>query len=334
MQWDLIFSNALYAAVAINAIGYALIAVGLNVHFGYTGLLNFGQAGFAAIGAYAVAVVVAQYDWSLWAAIPLIFVGGMLLGLLIGIPTLRLRADYLAIVTIAASEIIRLFLSSERFRWLFGGTDGLQGFTGDMQELNPFSGRFRAWAQSFGAYDLFMILVGWSIVALVSLLVYSLMRSPWGRVLRSIREDEDAARSLGKNVFSYKMQSLVVGGVIGALGGAVIAIGNRAAQPGNYSTTLTFFAYTILILGGVARVKGPIIGAMIFWFTITLVDNVLAEAVRTDSVPEWLPSWLQVTDSNFGQVKFIIAGSALALLVVFRPQGIFGDRREQVFDVR
>ena len=78
------------------------------------------------------------------------------------------------------------------------------------------------------------------------------MRSPWGRVLKSIREDEDAARSLGKNVFSYKMQSLVVGGIIGALGGAVIAVGNRAAQPGNYSTTLTFFAYTILILGGVA----------------------------------------------------------------------------------
>ena len=112
------------------------------------------------------------------------------------------------------------------------------------------------------------------------------MRSPWGRVLKSIREDEDAARSLGKNVFSYKMQSLVVGGIIGALGGTVIAVGNRAAQPGNYSTTLTFFAYTILILGGVARVKGPIIGAMIFWFTITFVDNILAEAVRTDSVPE------------------------------------------------
>ena len=111
------------------------------------------------------------------------------------------------------------------------------------------------------------------------------MRSPWGRVLKSIREDEDAARSLGKNVFSYKMQSLVVGGIIGALGGTVIAVGNRAAQPGNYSTTLTFFAYTILILGGVARVKGPIIGAMIFWFTITFVDNVLAEAVRADSIP-------------------------------------------------
>ena len=334
MQWDLIFSNALYAAITVNAIGYALIAIGLNVHFGYTGLLNFGQAGFAAIGAYAVAVTIAQYDWSLWAAIPLIFFGGMALGLILGIPTLRLRADYLAIVTIAAAEIIRLILSSERFRWLFGGTDGLQGFTGDLQDLNPFSGRFTVWAQSFGAYDLFMIIIGWSLVALTSLLVYSLMRSPWGRVLKSIREDEDAARSLGKNVFSYKMQSLVLGGIIGALGGAVIAVGNRAAQPGNYSTTLTFFAYTILILGGVARVKGPIIGAMVFWFVITLVDNILAVAVQTDNVPGWLPDWLEVNATNFGQVKFIIAGSALALLVVFRPQGIFGDRREQAFDVR
>jgi branched-chain amino acid transport system permease protein len=179
-----------------------------------------------------------------------------------------------------------------------------------------------------------MIIGGWSLVVLVSLLVYLLMRSPWGRVLKSIREDEDAARSLGKNTFMYKMQSLMLGGVIGALGGTMIAVGNRAAQPGNYAPTLTFFAYTILILGGVARVKGPIIGAMIFWFTITFVDNVLSEAVRTDQVPGWLPSWLEVNGSNFGQVKYILAGSALALLVIFRPQGIFGDPREQVFDVR
>jgi branched-chain amino acid transport system permease protein len=164
--------------------------------------------------------------------------------------------------------------------------------------------------------------------------VWSLMRSPWGRFLKSIREDEDAARSLGKNVFSYKLQSLMVGGVIGALGGTVIAVGNQVAQPGNYSTTLTFFAYTILILGGVARVKGPIIGAMIFWFVITFVDNVLAEAVANDAVPGWLPNFLEVDGTNFGQVKFIISGFALAVLVVFRPQGIFGDRREQVFDVR
>ena len=179
-----------------------------------------------------------------------------------------------------------------------------------------------------------MIILGWSIVALTSLLVYSLMRSPWGRVLKSIREDEDAARSLGKNVFSYKMQSLVLGGIIGALGGAVIALGNRAAQPGNYSTTLTFFAYTILILGGVARVKGPIIGAMIFWFVITFVDNFLAEAVRTDRAR--LAARLaggQRQQLRPGQVHPRRA-RRWPLLVVFRPQGIFGDRREQAFDVR
>jgi neutral amino acid transport system permease protein len=333
MQWDLIFSNAIYAAIAVNAIGYCLIAVGLNVHFGYTGLLNFGQAGFAAIGAYAVAVPIARYGWSLWATIPIIFVGGLVLGLILGVPTLRLRADYLAIVTIAAAEIIRLVLGSERFRWLFGGQDGLQGYTQQLQDLNPFSERVTVWAQIIGPYDLYIIIIGWIIVALTSLLVWTLMRSPWGRVLKSIREDEDAARSLGKNVFSYKIQSLIVGGIIGALGGTIIAVGNRAAQPGNYSTTLTFFAFTILILGGVARVKGPIIGAMIFWFTITLVDNVLAEAIRADSIPSWL-DWLNITNANFGQVKYIIAGSALALLVVYRPQGIFGDRREQAFDVR
>jgi neutral amino acid transport system permease protein len=337
VNWNLIFSNALFSAIAVNAIGYALIAIGLNVHFGYTGLLNFGQAGFAAIGAYAVAVPVATYGWSLWATIPLVFLGGIVLGLILGVPTLRLRADYLAIVTIATAEIIRLFLSSERFRWLFGGLDGLQQFTGDLQEINPISpGRrsFLGMQQTYSAYDAFMIIIGWSLVALTAWFVWSLMRSPWGRVLKSIREDEDAARSLGKNVFSYKMQSLMVGGVIGALGGTMIAVGNQVAQPGNYSTTLTFFAYTILILGGVARVKGPIVGAMIFWFVITFVDNFLSEAVSNDKVPGWLPDWLEITGTNFGQVKFIIVGAALAVLVVFRPQGIFGDRREQVFDVR
>jgi branched-chain amino acid transport system permease protein len=337
MDWELIFSNALYTAIAFNAIGYAMIATGLNVHFGYTGLLNFGQAGFAAIGAYVIAVPVSRYDWSFWAAIPLIIIGGTLLGLLLGIPTLRLRADYLAIVTIATAEVIRLILSSERFRWLFGGTDGLQQFTGDVESVNPFEpGRrsFLGTVQTLSDYDLFIIIVGWTLLLLVALMVWGLMRSPWGRVLKSIREDEDAARSLGKNVFSYKMQSLVLGGIIGALGGTILAIGTRASQPGTFSTNLTFFAYTILILGGVARVKGPIIGAMIFWFVIQFVDTLLAEAVRTDSVPGWLPEFLEVDASNFGQVKYIVAGAALAVLVVFRPQGIFGDRREQVFDVR
>jgi branched-chain amino acid transport system permease protein len=330
MNWSLIFSNALYAAVSVNAIGYCLLAMGLNIHFGYTGLLNFGQAGFAAIGAFAVAIPISRYDWPFWATIPVMLLGCTAFALLLGIPTLRLRADYLAIVTIAAAELIRIFLNSVRFTWLTGGNDGLQKFTAYVERINPFGEhKYRVWSQSFSGYDLFVILCGWTLVALVGIFTYLLIRSPWGRVLKSIREDEDASRSLGKNVFSYKMQSLVIGGIMGGLGGMVIAIGNRVAQPNNYATTLTFFAYTILILGGVAKVKGPIIGAIIFWFVITFVDNFLAEATRVGDLPSWL-----VNGNNFGQAKYILAGAALALLVVFRPQGIFGDKREQAFDVR
>jgi branched-chain amino acid transport system permease protein len=334
LNWGLIFSNAIFTALSVNAIGYALIAQGLNVHFGYTGLLNFGQAAFAAVGAYSVAIGVTYYGWSFWATIPLIFVSAIALALLLGVPTLRLRADYLAIVTIAAAEIVRIGFNSVRFTWFTGGNDGLQNFTDDIERVNPFARHtFKVWAQSFNEYQLFIMICGWTLVALVSAYVYYLMRSPWGRVVRSIREDEDAARSLGKNIFAYKMQSLMIGGIIGAFGGVVIAVGNRVAQPNNFSTALTFFAYTILILGGVARVKGPIIGAMIFWFFVTFVDNVLAEATNKDKL-DWLPGWLRVTGSNFGQVKYILAGIGLMVLVIFRPQGIFGDKREQVFDVR
>ena len=103
MDWSLIFSNALYTAISVNAIAYASSRQGLNVHFGYTGLLNFGQAAFAAVGAYAVAIPISRYGWSFWATIPVLLVAAIVLALLLGIPTLRLRADYLAIVTIAGA---------------------------------------------------------------------------------------------------------------------------------------------------------------------------------------------------------------------------------------
>jgi branched-chain amino acid transport system permease protein len=125
------------------------------------------------------------------------------------------------------------------------------------------------------------------------------------------------------------MQSLVLGGLIGSLGGLWLSAQKQSAQTGEFATTLTFFALTIVVLGGLGRVKGPIIGTMIFFFVIQLVDNVLEQATRRDKLPDWL-----IDQNNFSQVKYIVAGLILAALVVFRPQGIFGDRREQVFDVR
>jgi branched-chain amino acid transport system permease protein len=121
----------------------------------------------------------------------------------------------------------------------------------------------------------------------------------------------------------------VLGGVIGAFGGFFLAAEKQSAQPMEYGTTLTFFAFTIVILGGLATAHGPIVGAVAFWFILQFVDNLLEQIARNNLAPNWL-----INSNNFGQVKFILAGFALAALVVFRPQGIFGNKREMAFDSR
>ncbi len=334
MNWGLIISNALYTCIGVQCVGYVMAAIGINMHFGYTGLLNFGQAAFAAVGAYSIAVSVRSLHLPWWGVMLVLAIAPGVMALLLGIPTLRLRADYLAIVTIAAAEILRLVLNSAnpKLTKRFGGNDGLQTFTNWVDPLNPFKGKtFHLWKQPVQGHEAFIILIGWILIALVSLAVYLLMRSPWGRVLKSIREDENAARSLGKNVFSYKLQSLMIGGYIGALGGALYAIGGRYAGPSDYSTRFTFTCWTILILGGVGKVKGPIIGGIIFWAIIGFSETFLSEATKPNR--HILPTWL-VNNNNFGLLRFMIVGLGLAFLVIFRPQGIFGDKREQAFDVR
>ncbi len=176
---------------------------------------------------------------------------------------------------------------------------------------------------------MWVLTVGWLLVLLCCLVVWALMRSPWGRVLKAIREDEDAARSLGKNVFSFKMQSLVLGGVLGCFGGFIFAIANQSAQPDNYSTELTFFAYTVLILGGAARVFGPVIGSMIFWALLAFTDNFLNGAINAGYISGDI-----INNTQVGQVRFMLVGLALMLLMIFRPQGIFGDKRELAIDAR
>jgi len=222
MDWKFILSVSLTTAFGPQAVVFALAAIGLNVHFGYTGLVNFGQVGFLAIGAYTVAMGVDTFGLSFWLGVFLSFFTASVLALVLGVPTLRLRADYLAIVTIAAGEIIRLVLRAARFRETTGGAAGIQNFAGDFFDLNPFSrGDFRidipgtGVGVTYSASQMWVLLVGWSLVGLACLFVHLLVRSPWGRVLKAIREDEDAVRSLGKNVYSYKLQSLAIGGVIG-----------------------------------------------------------------------------------------------------------------------
>jgi neutral amino acid transport system permease protein len=330
VDWGRIIANALEALVGVEAIYFALAAIGLNMHFGFTGLLNFGQSAFMAMGAYGLAVSVASYGLPFWAGIVVGLGLSVLLAVLLGIPTLRLRADYLAIVTIAAAEMIRLILRSVSLEEKLGGSDGLQQFSGSFFAVNPYSpGQYGVWNVKFDERYTWVMTVGWILVALSCAVVALLIRSPWGRVLKAIREDEDAVRSLGKNVYAYKMQSLIIGGVIGSLGGFVAALGTGSAQPDLFGTETTFFAYAVLILGGIGRVWGPVAGAMIFWALISFTDNVLREAVSNGHIPTVVMDSTQV-----GQVRWMLVGLGLVLLLVFRPQGLFGDKREIAFDVR
>ena len=330
MDFLFIFQQAISAAIGVNAIIYALAAIGLNMHFGYTGLLNFGQAGFLAVGAYTVAVLVVSFEVSIWLA----FLAGIgmsiLLALILGIPTLRLRADYLAIVTIAAAEIIRQVARSVTLREYFGGSDGITGkFGADFFALNPFKSGLDTPILRFTPNDLWVVLVGWVLVVIFVLLTWAIVRSPWGRVIKAIREDEDAVRSLGKSVYLYKMQSLVLGGVVGSFAGFVYAMSRQSVQPDNYSTALTFFAYTVLILGGAARVLGPVVGSVIFWFLLVFVEQILRQAVANDLIPDWL-----LNPNQVGQIRFILVGLGLMLLMIYRPQGIFGDKKELALNAR
>ncbi len=334
MDWIKIFENTLRASVGIDSAYFALAALGLNVQFGYTGLLNFGQVAFMACGSYGLGMTAQYFGVGFWWGIPLGLFFVVILALLVGIPTLRLRADYLATVTIAAAEIVRLFLRSVSFKKYFGGSDGINNFSREYRDLSPFkSGTiygFRPFL--FSGYSLFTLIVAWVLVALFSLLVWQLMRSPWGRVLKGIREDEDAVRSLGKNVYAYKMQSLVIGGCIGMFSGMVFALDRGSVQPDNYSRDVTFFVLTALILGGIAKVSGSVFGSMLFWVLIVFSDNFLRELTRDG--PLRIAGVTILRGYQVGPVTVMLVGLGLILLMTFRPQGIFGNRREMALDGR
>ena len=176
------------------------------------------------------------------------------------------------------------------------------------------------------------LIVGWALVAIFGTLVYVLMKSPWGRVLKAIREDETAVRSLGKNVYSYKMQSLILGGVIGTFSGMIFALDRGSVQPDNYSRDVTFYVLTALVLGGVAKVSGSIVGPMLFWAGYSFIEGTLRELTRDG--PLQIGDFTLVESTQVGQVNFAIIGLALMLLMVFRPQGLFGNRKEMAFDGR
>ena len=330
MDWGAIIQNSFRGFIGEPFIYFSLAAMGLNMHYGYTGLLNFGQAVFMAAGAYGLSMAVVTLGLNFWWGLLLgIVIFPLLLALIMGVPTLRLRADYLAIVTIAASEMFRIIARSPSLdRWT-GSSDGLTAFANRFYDFNPFDKQKRYFFGLFIGNQMWVVLVGWIVLSIVVLIVWMTMRSPWGRVLRAIREDEDAARSLGKNAYWFKMQSLIIGGMFGALGGMFRAIGTQSAQPQNFITDVTFFAWVALILGGAAKVGGPIAGAAILYGILNFTDVLLRQLVENGYMPEAIMDGTQV-----GQVRFMMIGLGLILLAIYRPQGIFGTKEEMALDDR
>ncbi|GHC88019.1 branched-chain amino acid ABC transporter permease [Nocardiopsis terrae] len=330
MDIFLILAESARSAVGPVAAIYALAAIGLNMHFGYTGLLNFGQVGFMLVGAYGVGISVAVFELPLLVGFLVGLACAVVLALLLGIPTLRLRADYLAITTIAAAEVLRLVYRAGFAEPLTKGVYGLQNLSGEFRTWNVFfdpGERYGFGAFSFSGNHMWLMAVTWGLVALTALLTWLLIHSPWGRVVRGIREDEEAVRSLGKNAFAYKMQALVLGGLIGALAGSMMAVHQGAIQPDQFKPQVTFFLWVILLLGGAGRVLGPIVGSMAFWFLMSFTDGFLRGLGREGYLPF-------LSGPDYGAIQLAFVGVMLVLLIVFRPQGLIGDRKEMLVNVK
>ena len=312
-----------WVGVGVIAGTYAVVGLGLQLNTGFTGIVNFGMAAFMAIGAYTMAILVLKLGLSFWLALPLAVLTSMLFGVLVGLPSLRLRADYFAIATIAMAEVVRIV--AQNARSLTGGNRGLF-----CEEENPSNCYPDAWndvadsingvVENFWADppSLFpLLLVIWMIVGIATVALIYLQKAPWGRVLRAIREDEDAARALGKNTLAFKLQSLAIAALLGSLAGFFLALNLRTIHPIDFEPLVTFFAFSVLILGGMANYKGVFVGSILFWFVL--------EGTRFIDLPD--PPF---TETRIAALRLAITGLLLIGLMAFRPQGLFGKREEMV----
>jgi branched-chain amino acid transport system permease protein len=312
-----------WVSVGVLAGIYAIVALGLQLNTGFTGIVNFGMAAFMAIGAYTMAILVIKAGFSFWLALPFTTGTSMLFGVIVGLPALRLRADYFAIATIAMAEVVRLF--AQNARSLTGGNQGLfcdlenpsvcyPNAWNDLSEsINDFISNF--WADPPTLLPLLIVI--WVTVGLATLVLIKLQRAPWGRVLRAIREDEDAAQALGKNTLRFKLQSLAIGALLGSLAGFFLALDLRTVHPLDFEPLVTFFAFSVLILGGLGSYRGVAVGAVLFWFVL--------EGTRFIDLPD--PPF---TETRIAAVRLAITGLLLIGLMYFRPQGLFGKREEMV----
>jgi branched-chain amino acid transport system permease protein len=290
-------TNSYYMDIGVDMLLWAVLCVGLNIVMGFAGLLDLGYIGFYALGGYVYTVLSASHNWSFWATLPaiVIVVGGS--GAVFGAPTLRLRGDYLAIMTLGFGEIVYIAANND-VGGLTGGPNGLYGMA----------------APSIGAVtiqepgDFFRLTL---VLLLLSVLTSrGLLASRIGRAWACIRSDELAARTLGMNTLYYKLLAYVIGASWAGLAGAVFAAKQGLISPESFVATQSFYAVSAVVLGGVGSIPGVIIGGVLYVL-----------------ISEGFQGLAQ-------QYSGLIFSGALLVMILLRPAGIlpvrgsgFGGRR-------
>ena len=309
---------------------YGLAAIGLNVHFGLTGLLNFGHAAFMGLGAYVTILLIphaagregeiTSSGLPFFLAVVIGIISAALFGLLLGLPAIRLRGDYLAIVTIAAAEIFRLLVRD--LESVTGGVYGIINFSDALQQSRPdFINNFAS-TYDLNPSQMWVAFLSWASIFFVLLLLKRLTNSPWGRALRAVREDEDAVRALGKNAVWLKLQSFMLGAGIAGLSGVLLAFNYGTVQVSTFIPILTFYVWAIMILGGVGSLTGPIFGSIMFWVIIS-ETNGIAQLIFENA-----------NGQQIAGVRFVLVGLLIMVLMIFRPSGLMGKKEELLLDVK
>ncbi len=300
-----LLNYAVYMAIFIGI--YSLLALGLNIQWGFSGLFNAGIAGFFAVGAYTSALLTAPESSVHLGGFQLPVVAGWIGAMIaagaiawpIGKVCLRFRSDYLAIATIGVAEIIRLVVKSEG--WMTGGARGVNKIP------RPFGDLSYLYSQL--AY-LALVL---SIVFIVYLAIERQISAPWGRMMRGIRDNEDAATAMGKDIKARRLEAFIFGAAVMGLGGALFAHFNRSITPEAIDPMIaTFLIWIMLILGGSGNNRGALLGVAVVWIIWS----------ASEFVTDQLPTEYAIKAKY---MRVFIIGLLLQLVLRFRPEGILPE---------
>lgn len=280
--------------IIVSAYLYMLLAVGLNVVPGFTGLLDLGYAGFYLVGGYTAGLLMVRLGWSYWVVLPIAAIHGALWGLLRGAPTLRLTGDYFAIVTFGFAELLHRVVKNEI--WLIGGPNGL---INDIPRPNLFG-----YELNYNLHHYYHILI---LLCITIFVVYRLQHSRIGRAWEAIREDEYAASCMGINIREYKSLAFAVSAAIGGIGGAFYAQLQATISASTFEFWESIFILCMVVLGGMGSITGSMIGAGIL--------GASPEVLRLILPPELMGA------------RYLIYGILLIVMMRFRPAGLWSANK-------